>query len=520
MNSIQTEPVLDLRQLALDRTSTTVNGIGPRRKWFSRYVVPFGLLIGFAVLLATTAGRQLLPRKPVTVMPVIAKRITVQRPGAVLFQAPGWIEPRPSAIKVTALTSGILDELLVVAGQSVTKGQIIGRLNEMDIQLQVEHQRNLLAVREAELARAIAEREAATLRWEQPLHLEAALADAESELAKSRTQLAQLPYLIEATETKLRFAKQNWELKQQTHGSVPQRTIDLAHQEFLTTTSELNELQNRVSSLQTEIESLQNKQRILKKQLELRIDEQQQMKEAQAKAQTAQALLEEAKIQLKQAELKLSRTKIYAPLSGRILSIVALPGTGLGDSDIHGKSTVVEMYDPQSLQVRADVRLEDVPRLTIGQPVEVKTASVNRVIQGRLLQPTSQANVQRNTLEVKVELIDPPETVKPEMLVTATFLAPDLPADSAEEMDTQSEVLLLPTPLIQSDGDSKYVWIVDAQQLAQQQRIEVGAALEGSLMEIKSGLQITDKVIVTGADQLRPGSRVVVTGEDRNFGME
>lgn len=518
MTSLKTEPTLDLRQLAIDRAPANTGGRGPRPKWFSRYVVPWGLLAGFCLLLIFTAGRQLLPRQPVTVLPVIVKRVAVQQPGTVLFQAPGWVEPRPSAIKVTSLTSGILEELSVVAGQTVKQGEVIGRLNEADLLLQVEHHRNLIKVREADVARAQAERDAAIARWERPLHLEAALADAESQLAKSNTQLSQLPFLVETAEAKLKFAKQNWESKQQAQGSIPQRTIDLAHQDFLTTTAELKELQNRQTGLQSEIQSLQNKQQILKQQLELRIDEQQQMKEAAARLQSAQALLEEARIQLKQAELKLSRTKIVAPLSGKVLAILALPGAGLGDSDIHGNSTVLEMYDPNRLQVRADVRLEDVPRLVMGQPVEVKTASASGPIRGRLLQPTSQANVQRNTLEVKVELIDPPETVRPEMLVTATFLAPEIKSDSAKTEEPQTAVLLIPADLILTESDSRFVWIVDSQQLAQKQIIEVGPAADSGLVEVKSGLQITDKVIVSGFDRLSSGTRVVVTGEDQNFG--
>jgi hypothetical protein len=83
------------------------------------------------------------------------------------------------------------------------------------------------------------------------------------------------------------------------------------------------------------------------------------------------------------------------------------------------------MYEPSRLQVRADVRLEDVSRVIPGAPVEIETAAVQGVVKGRVLQSTSTANVQKNTLEVKVELLDPPEALSPEMLVKASFLAPE-----------------------------------------------------------------------------------------------
>ena len=34
-------------------------------------------------------------------------------PGAPLFQASGWVEPNPFAVRVTALTEGIVEEMLV-----------------------------------------------------------------------------------------------------------------------------------------------------------------------------------------------------------------------------------------------------------------------------------------------------------------------------------------------------------------------------------------------------------------------
>ena len=113
------EPQLDLSQLALDRSPTQ----RPRRshgerRWLSRYVLPLGILLGFVALLGAAAGRQLLPKQSVTVVPVIVKRGEVQQAGTTLFQAAGWIEPRPTAISVAALAPGVIEELLVVEGQT------------------------------------------------------------------------------------------------------------------------------------------------------------------------------------------------------------------------------------------------------------------------------------------------------------------------------------------------------------------------------------------------------------------
>jgi len=174
------------------------------------------------------------------------------------------------------------------------------------------------------------------------------------------------------------------------------------------------------------------------------------------------------------------------------------------------------MYDPMRLQARADVRLEDVPMVTPGAPVEIETASSGHVIRGRVLQSTSSANIQKNTLEVKVELIDPPPTVSPEMLVTATFLAPTTLATSKP---TETERLFVPEQLVHKGDGVPFVWIANANDYASRKVITVGATGSDGLTEVLDGLNITQKIISTGADNLNAGDAVFVSGEDQTIGV-
>ena len=146
---------LDLSQLALDRSPSESTTKQPRpRRWLLRYVLPIGILLGFIALLGVTVGRQLLPQQPVTIVPVIVKRGEVQPAGTTLFQAAGWIEPRPTSVNVAALAPGVIEALLVVEGQQVAKGEPIARLIAIDAELAVEQATAKLAIREGELQRA------------------------------------------------------------------------------------------------------------------------------------------------------------------------------------------------------------------------------------------------------------------------------------------------------------------------------------------------------------------------------
>ena len=513
---------LDLSKLALDRspTASTAKKRRPRR-WLSRYMLPISILLGFVALLGASAGLQLWPKQSVTVVPVIVKRSEVQRAGTTLFQAAGWIEPRPTAISVAALALGVIEELLVVGGQQVIKGEPIARLISIDAELAVEQSEATLAIRGGELERVEAERDAAIIRLENPVHLTVQLAEANSLLARARTEFDKLPFLIEAAEARLKFTTATVESRRAAGAAIPARTLQQAEAEDSEADATLRELRVRQPNLKREIEAFQNKVNAVQTQLELLVEERRQLAEAKAKVVSAAALRDEASSLLRKTRLNLERNVVRSPIKGRVLRLVASPGMRVMGLDANGgqsSSTVVEMYDPMRLQVRADVRLEDVPMVTPGQMVEIETASSGHTIQGRVLQSTSSANIQKNTLEVKIELIEPPPTVSPEMLVTATFLAPENAATSLDRNET--ERVFVPGQLVQSDDGGKFVWVVDVGSQAVRKQITVGGATPDGLVEVVEGLNVTDKLVSSGAKNLLPGDFVVVSGEDQTIGIE
>jgi hypothetical protein len=203
------------------------------------------------------------------------------------------------------------------------------------------------------------------------------------------------------------------------------------------------------------------------------------------------------------------------------LSLVARPGSRVMGFDPEGEqnaSTVVTLYDPRMLQVRADVRLEDVPLVEPGQAVRIETASAKEPLDGQVLYATSQANIQKNTLEVKVAISAPPQTVRPEMLVTATFLAPERPRAESDEPE-QRERLLVPRQLVESAGDSPSVWVADPSGVARRQPVRLGPAGTNDLVEVVEGLMPTDRLISGGSEGLSEGDRITIRGEDSRLGM-
>jgi RND family efflux transporter MFP subunit len=515
-------PQVDLRQLAVRREeSSAAARPAPRRHLVSRYLLPAVVLLGFAVVVAWAARDSLLPSQPVTVVPVLATRGEVQPSGAPLFQAAGWVEPRPTPTLVSALAEGLVEKLLVVEGQEVKAGQAIAQLIDTDARLGVAAARADLELREAEVVAARAALEAARTSLAHPVQLDAALAEAGAMLARVETELSNLTFQQQAAEARRQLAEVEYRNKLAASASVPALTIERARSELATAVATVEELKHRRPRLEQEARALTAKRDALSRQRELLIEEKRRRDEGEANLKAAEARRDQARVALQTAELRLERMTVKAPTAGRVLNLVARPGTrlmGLAPASHQEASTVISMYDPASLQVRADVRLEDVPRVQPGQPVRIETpAAPGGPLEGEVLFATAITDIQKNTLQVKVTIRHPPPTLKPDMLVQVTFLAPPSPANSSHPADELR--LLVPRQLVDSGDKGAWVWVADqVHGSARRRAVKLGPVHGTDLVEVVEGLTPADKLIVGGREGLADGQRITVLGEDATLG--
>src|SRR5262245_36088913 len=88
----------------------------PRRSLTTRIVIPGIVLAAFIGLLAWAGRDALRPKLAVKTVPVILRHGTGAAAGSAVARAAGWIEPEPYAIRVAALTEGVVAEVLVLEG--------------------------------------------------------------------------------------------------------------------------------------------------------------------------------------------------------------------------------------------------------------------------------------------------------------------------------------------------------------------------------------------------------------------
>jgi multidrug efflux pump subunit AcrA (membrane-fusion protein) len=477
--------------------------------------MPAALIVGLLGVIAWAARDSLLPAREVTVMPVVFSEGIVSAEGAPLFKAAGWVEPRPTAVQVTALAEGVVERLLVIEGQRVEKGQEVARLIDRDAELALAEAKVEIELRQAELASAQAALAAAQTAIEQPVQLQAELAEAEAMLARAQNEQATLPSQIRAAEAQCHLAQQDYDGKIAARDAVSGRALQRAKSELDASRAMLEELLRKQPRVKQETEAQERRRDALQKQLELKTDETRALAEAKAAIAIAQARVHHAEIAASQAQLRFDRMKIVAPSDGIVLALVAPPGKRVMGQSAVGEpeaSTVVTLYDPQRLQVRADVRLEDVPKVQLGQRVQIETPSAGKPLTGEVLAITSLTDIQKNTLQVKVTIDSPPDRVKPEMLVQVTFLAPK--SDATEKAATKKMRVFVPRSLVDGGESGTSIWVADlTARLARRKPIQLGAALPGGLVEVE-GLTPSDKLIVGGREGMTDGERIRVAEEN------
>lgn len=517
---------VDLTQLAIDRGKDGQPDVRTRRHIVTRYVLPLTLILGFLSLVAWASRDLVFPPRDVTVVPVYATTAEAQTAGTPLFNAAGWIEPRPTPLRVAALAPGVVEKLLVVEDQPVKAGEAVAELVKDDARLVFGRASADLKLREAELNRATAQFTAAETRYDQPVHLKAVHQAAEAALAKVETALKSLPFETRRGESDQEAAQKDYDGKLASTGVVPGVEIDIARSKLDSAKALVEELRDRDESLRKEQVALARQRDALRTQLELLTEERGARDAAEANVQAAMARVAQARVVQDEARLQLDRMTVVAPVDGRVMLLIAHPGARIGSGMTqmagHDGSTVVTMYRPEMLQVRVDVRFEDIPKVSPGQLVEIDNPALSEPVVGEVLFKGSDADIQKNTLQVKVAIPDPPRVFKPEMLVDVTFLASEPPDQSPDDVSTRMR-LYAPLDLIQNDDSGAFLWVADQSSgVARKYRVpkESGPVLNNEFVEIKSGLTVSSRLIVSGIEGIQDGDRIRITGEDQSYGIK
>lgn len=191
--------------------------------------------------------------------------------------------------------------------------------------------------------------------------------------------------------------------------------------------AKIEELKAQIATAKARSEIAQrNYQRIQSLQAK-NIETQQSLDEAQRERDMAAAQVEVAQASQKLAEVYLDWCTVRSPIDGVVLEKLAHEGELVCPQTFGGtrgpSTSLAAVADLNDLQVEIDVNEADVAKIRIGQPCEVTPeAFPDHHYQAAVAEISPEANRQKGTLQVKVQILTPDQFLTPELTAKVDFL--------------------------------------------------------------------------------------------------
>ncbi len=252
--------------------------------------------------------------------------------------------------------------------------------------------------------------------------------------------------------------------------------------------------------------------------------------------------VEQAEATLKQTRDDLSKTTIYAPMSGTISDLRKEQGEIAIGSQFQ-EDVILVIADLSEMETQVNVDENDITSIAIGQHAEIEVdALLDQVLTGLVAEIASSANVagvgssdQKTEFEVKISILNPPETLRPGMTAGAELFTKT--NENALSVPIQSVAVRTVDQLLmegedRNDAEERYTadrdgfveivfCIEDGKAIAKQ--VKTGIQSD-ELIEILEGLEEGDEV-VTGSyraisKDLDNGAVVkIITDSDKTSGV-
>lgn len=430
-----------------------------------------------------------------------------------MVQAAGWLEADPYKSFVTALADGIVREVLVLEGEGVTADQVVVRLVDEDAKLALKRAEAKVQELTGILDAARAELAAATTDWDNPVERQRAVDTATAQLAESLATHRQLSAEIIEDESRLENAKSDHDRASGLHESKSISDAEMIRQRsnYHAQKAKLDATRMRHSAVKELAAKHEADLRAAKEHMRLRTEERRRLETARASVVQAEAALSQGQTALAEARLRLQRMDIRSPMDGVVMARLTEPGSKVVVvSDNPASARVLSLYDPKRMQVRVDVPLVDAAKVGVGQPAEIVVDVLpDRTFSGAVTRVLHEANIQKNTLEVKVALAEPDPQLRPEMLARVRFLA-KVEGDKAEE----THRVFVPETAVRNAGGGSQVWLVrdfDGHGgTATAKPVQMGRTRVDGWLDVMDGLQPGDLVVSRAGGELKEGCRVRV----------
>ena len=236
---------------------------------------------------------------------------------------------------------------------------------------------------------------------------------------------------------------------------------------------------------------------------------------AQASVESLKARIAQAKQQVEVAqsqvaalEVDLADMQVRAPFDGVAISKDAQPGEMISPISAGGGFTrtgICTIVDMTSLEIEVDVSESYINRVKPNQPVEaILDAYPDWRIPAHVITTVPTADRQKATVRVRIGFEELEPRILPDMGVKVSFYN-ERQAEASAATPAKPR-LLAPKSAVRTDGRQTIVFVVRDER-AERRAVTVGAT-DGDQVEIVSGVNAGERIVVDGVATLTDGARV------------
>ena len=214
-----------------------------------------------------------------------------------------------------------------------------------------------------------------------------------------------------------------------------------------------------------------------------------QVTAARAALASAEHLVDAAKASEQKTRTMLDYARITVPFAGMITKRYTDPGAMIQSGPL------LRLAEISRLRLVVPVPESQVPHIALGTPVEIKVTSLSRVVRGTVARFTGDVQLTTRTMDVEVDVPNPDSK-----------LVPGMYADAVITIEKREHARSIPVQALLTREGKRFVMVVRDNTI-EERPLETGIETAERL-EVVSGVQPGEMVIVSNKGQLKDGQRV------------
>ena len=201
-----------------------------------------------------------------------------------------------------------------------------------------------------------------------------------------------------------------------------------------------------------------------------------------------------SRLDYENAEMNLEKMNIRAPFDGVIVNLPHFSA----EARVNSGTSVVTIMDYSSMLLEINLPESAINEIKVGQKAYITHYTLPKdTIIGEITELSPAISAETRTFKGKLVIDNKKLLIRPGMFVKADIVT-----------ESHSSTIVIPKNIVRNERNRRIVFVVD-QGIAQAKQVKLGLEEKNSV-EVLSGLDKDDQLIVRGFETLRDGSKVKI----------